>query len=144
MDTPLFQSLMNPGPAPAGPQRTFAPPSTPQMWQQQVNQAVSGNQQALAQQNNAITQSQGMRFGAPGRAARAQQNQNAMLAAIGNQQARVNIPMQGMQQYSQYTQDYDRGAEEAFQARQREAIQRQQIGAGMLNPLLSALVGFAG
>lgn len=142
--TNLFQSLFNPPSSVPGPQRQFAPPSTPQMWQQQLNKVLGGNQAALAQQNNAINQSQGARFGAAGRYGNAAKNRNNMMAAIGNQQARVQIPMQGQQMYSQYMNQFDNAAEEAFQARQREAIARQQLGVSAISPLMSALVGLTG
>lgn len=143
----LVQTLLNPpdaGPRPAAPQMTFAPPSGPQQWNQQVNQAVGGNLASLASQNNALSKSYGQRYGVGGRGLQSMQNRNAIQTAIGNQQARVNIPMQGMQQYSNYMTNYDNSLENQFQARQREDLQRQQLGVSTLSPLLGALVGFAG
>lgn len=143
----LVQSLLNPPDAPqrpAAPQMTFAPPSGPQQWNQQVNQAVGGNMASLAARNTALDNSYGQRYGVGGRGLASMKNKNAIQTAIGNQQARVNIPMQGMQQYSNYMMNYDNALENQFQARQREDLQRQQLGVSALGPLLGALVGFTG
>jgi hypothetical protein len=142
----LGGSSSSSGGAPAGNQPTiaYAPPSTPQMWQQQVNQEIGRNAASVAAQNQDATRSMAARYGANSPALQSILNRNNVQLAGLNQQARVGIPMQGQQAYSNYMMNYGQALENQYANRQREALQRQQISVGSIAPLLNAIAGFAG
>ena len=123
---------------------TIAPPSTPQMWQQRVNAQVGSNAAQMAQQNQDLMRSSAARYGTNSRATQSMMQQNNARLMGLNQQARTQIPMQGMQQYSDYLLNAQRAQEEQYANRQREALQRQQVSVGSIAPLLQALSSFSG
>ena len=142
----LGGSSSSSGGAPVGNQPTiqYAPPSTPQMWQQQVNQEIGRNAASMAAQNSDAVRSMAARYGANSPALQSILNQNNARLAGLNQQARVGIPMQGQQAFSNYLLNQNQALENQYANRQREALQRNQISVGSIAPLLNAIAGFAG
>ena len=126
------------------PQIGLNPPSSPQQWDQQINRQIGMNNKNMSTENNQLAQSYGSRYGTFGRRGIGQVNRNNARLAGLNQDARIQIPMQGQKEFSDYMLGAQTAQANQWNNQQQLGLQNKQIQSSMFAPLLSALTGLAG